>query len=184
MATTRKKPASTAVKDTVSTVPEKNMGEPTAETKEKKEYKMTEGILCKSITAGELILVGRKTGSQYRWANYGDILEVEYQDLYSLKVTRSHFIYDPLILIEDEELLEQWPDVAKVYSKIGVESINELLDLPVNSFENALRNAPVGIKNSIKATLAAKIMDGSFDSITKIKAADRALGTELIHYID
>ena len=42
-------------------------------------------IPCRSITFGELLLTGTKSKLLYSWANYGDVTEVELQDLQTLK---------------------------------------------------------------------------------------------------
>ena len=43
-----------------------------------KKYALDERIECRSVTGGELILIGPKTGLQYTWADYGDTAWVEY----------------------------------------------------------------------------------------------------------
>ena len=48
---------------------------------EKKKFDASEPILCKSITSGELFMVGAKSRLLYKWADYNDVQEVEYQDL-------------------------------------------------------------------------------------------------------
>ena len=58
------------------------------------------------MTKGELIYVGKKSGEVYTWEDYGDITEIEYQDLLGLRAKKSPFIFETLFVIEDEELLE------------------------------------------------------------------------------
>lgn len=151
--------------------------------KVQKKYKSDDLITCRSVTGGKLLMRGKKTGILYVWSGDGDSREVEYQDLLSLKVSRSRFLYDPLFVIEDEDLLEQWSDVKEISDKIKYTSINEMLNYPPSKFESALKNAPIGIKNSIKTIMASKILSGEFDSISKIKSADKILKTELINLI-
>ena len=48
--------------------------------KKVKKYAPEDFIECRSVTGGELILVGAKSKLQYTWADYGDTAYVEYQD--------------------------------------------------------------------------------------------------------
>ena len=86
---------------------------------------------------------------------------------------------DGNFIIENEDLLEQWPEFKKLYEKIAAVDIDKMFDLPLNKFKAALHNLPVGFKDSIKNIASAKILDGSLDSISKIKAMDEVFNTEL-----
>lgn len=141
-------------------------------------------ILCKSVTYGELLLPGRKSKLLYIWSNYGDTTEVEFQDLQALRSTRSSYLMNPYFVIEDEELLEQWPELKTLYDKTMALDVDKLFSLPINQFKKRLREIPVGFKEPIKNIAGAKIRDGSLDSISKINALDEILGTELKLMID
>lgn len=143
-------------------------------------------IEVRSITQGELLLPGKKSGILYRWSGYGDITEVEYQDLYSLKSTRSQYLYGPLFVIENDDLMEdpKWKDVKKLYEKVyGSEDMNYILNLPLDQFVKVLNNVPAGYLNSIKIAAATAIENGTFDSINKIKKLDEICGTDFMSLI-
>lgn len=147
--------------------------------KELRKFAQDDLILCKSVTYGELLLPGKKSKLLYIWANHGDTTEVEFQDLQALRSTRSAYLMNPYFVIEDEELLEQWPDLKAIYDKAAEIDIDNLFALPLNQFKKKLRDLPVGFRDSVKNIAGEKIRDGSLDSISKIKAIDEALGTEL-----
>lgn len=143
-------------------------------------------ITVRSVTQGELLLPGRKSQILYHWSAYGDITEIEYQDLYSLKSSRSQYVYGPLFVIEDEELLAdpRWKDIKAIYDKMySNEDIGAILRLPIAKFKSALKQAPKGFLNAIKIEVATKIENGTFDSIQKIKAMDETCGTDLISMV-
>ena len=144
-----------------------------------RKFEQSDPILCRSVTYGELLYPAKKSQLLYSWANYGDTTEVEYQDLQALRSTRSAYLNAPYFIIEDEDLLEQWPEFKKLYEKIAAVDIDKMFDLPLNKFKAALHNLPVGFKDSIKNIASAKILDGSLDSISKIKAMDEVFNTEL-----
>lgn len=152
--------------------------------KEPRKFAQDDMILCKSVTYGELLLPGKKSKLLYIWSNYGDTTEVEFQDLQALRSTRSAYLMNPYFVIEDEELLEQWPELKNLYDKVAALDVDNLFNLPINQFKKRLREIPVGFKDSIKNIAGEKIRNGSLDSITKINALDEILGTELKLMID
>ena len=64
-----------------------------------KKYKLTDLIPCMSIVSGELGMEGIKTHINYRWSEYGDVTEVEYQDLISSIRKGESFIMKPYFMI-------------------------------------------------------------------------------------
>lgn len=149
-----------------------------------RKYAPDEQIICRSITYGELLITGPKSKLLYSWSNYGDTTPVEYQDLQALRSVRSTHLLKPRIVIEDEELIAQWgKDFKDLYSKVIDVDVEKLLDLPLGKFKTALKNAPKGVQQAVKNIAGEKIMDGSLDSLAKIKAIDEVLGTDLKLYL-
>lgn len=141
-------------------------------------------ITCRSVTFGELLLTGVKSKLLYTWANYGDTTEVEFQDLQAMKSMRSSYLYRPRFIIEDEELAEQWgKDFGDMYKNIEDTDVENLFNLPLAQFKSKLKRAPKGVQQAVKNIAGEKILNGSLDSIAKIKAIDECLGTDLKVYI-
>lgn len=161
---------------------EQEVKKPVAKTPRK--YAPDDLIPCRSVTYGELLLSAPKSKLMYVWANYNDVTEVEFQDLQALKSTRSNYLFRPRIVIEDEELVEQWSkDFKDMYNKIIHVDVEEIFDLPLGKFKTALKNAPKGVQQAVKNIAGEKIMNGSLDSLAKIKAIDDILGTDLKLYL-
>ena len=149
-----------------------------------KKYASNDMIPCRSITYGELLLTGTKTKMLYTWANYGDVTEMEFQDLQALKSTRSSYLFKPRFIIEDEELVEQWKsDLGGMYDDIIATDVEAMFKRPPNQLKAKLKKAPKGIQLAVKNLAGEKIMNGSLDSLAKIKAIDDVLGTQLKLYI-
>lgn len=149
-----------------------------------RKYAPDELITCRSITYGELLLAGKKSKLLYSWANYGDTTEVEYQDLQALKSTKSSYLYRPRFVVEDEELVEQWgKDFVDMYKNIVDVDAEDLFKLPIGQFKAKLKKATKGVQQAVKNIAGEKIMNGSLDSLAKIKAIDEVLGTDLKLYI-
>ena len=152
--------------------------------KKARKFAMDDLIMCRSVTYGELLLPGKKSQLLYSWANYGDTTEVEYQDLQALRSIKSAYLNTPMFIIEDDELLEQWPELKTVYDKVASVDIDKLFKLPINQFKAKLRNFPTAYRDNLKNIASEMILSGELDSIAKIKAMDEILGTDLKFYIE
>ena len=158
-----------------------NKNQTSATTKKSKKYAPTDTIECRSVTGGELILVGDKTKLHYNWADFGDIAYVEYQDLQALQSRRSGFLTKPRFIIEDEDLVEQWGSMLKpIYDKINMRNIEELFNLPVNQFEAQLKVVPDGLKDAIKTRAVQMIQNDELYDIRKVRAIDTTWGTDFV----
>ena len=149
-----------------------------------RKYAPDDMITCRSVTFGELLMTGKKSGLLYSWANHGDTTEVEYQDLQALKSTRSSYLFRPRFVVEDEELVAQWgKDFEKLYQDIVDVDVEDLFRLPVAQLKSKLKKAPRGVQQAVKNIAGEKILNGTLDSLAKIKAIDEVLGTDLRIYI-
>ena len=141
-------------------------------------------IVCRSVVFGELFIIGPKTKMVYNWTNEGDIREMEYQDLMSLKALRHKYLFEPFIIIEDETLREEWKaDLGSVYSKLDEINLRDLFDLPQRQFVAKLKQLPDGVKSSVQNMAYAMVQDGTLYDLRIIKGIDETLGTELVMMI-
>ena len=149
-----------------------------------RKYAPDEMIPCRSVTYGELLLTGTKSKILYTWANYGDVTEMEFQDLQALRSTRSSYLFKPRFIIEDHELVEQWDnDLGKMYKDIVDVDVEDMFKLPLNQFKSRLKKAPAGVQQAVKNIAGEKILNGTLDSLAKIRAIDEILDTDLKLYI-
>lgn len=149
--------------------------------KTEKKYDKEEVIECKSITNGKLLVTGEKSKNLYRWANYGDIERVEYQDL--IYMVRSHkpSVMKPRFIIQDEEFIRQNPELKELYSSLySTKDLKDILNLPETQMKKSISELPDGAYDAIKGLAASMIMTGKYDSVKKIKVLDEIFGTKLL----
>lgn len=146
----------------------------------KPKHDPSELIECRSVIFGELILIGPKTHMRYSWANEGDVREVEYQDLVSWRALHHRYLFEPMIIIENEEICEEWKaDLGKLYDNLQTVDLKALFNLPQRQFVAQLKQLPPSMKSSVQNMAYAMIQDKTLDSLRKIEALDEILGTEL-----
>lgn len=150
--------------------------------KRAKIYEADTPIPCRSLTAGFLNMFGGKTKNTYQWLDAGTVEYVEYQDLQYALVGRSVHLNEPLIMVEDEELLRQpeWKRLQEIYDNIySPQDLTEILKLPAAQMAGVIRKLPNGAKKSIGTIARTMMEDGRLDSISRIREIDKVLGTDL-----
>jgi hypothetical protein len=153
----------------------------TPERKVPKKYAPNDLIECRSVTGGELILIGQKSQLQYSWADYDDTAWVEYQDLQALQSRKSKFLTKPRFIIEDEELVEQWSSMLKpIYEKVISQDIEDFFALPLNKFKAQLNIMPDGLKDAIKTKAVQMIQNDELYDVRKVREMDTAWGTDFV----
>lgn len=186
MAETTKK--STTKKAAAKTTAKKSVPKKPAETKvvepvvPQRTIELTTPILCKSVRSNDLIYEGQG-GIRYEWNGYGDLRELPYQEVLSLKSRKSAFLYEPWLMILDEDLMAR-PDYQKDFADMY--KLYEDFENPDAFFKKSpaeiracLANAPRGLRDLIMVNARKYIDDGALDSISVINVIDDVLGTNL-----
>ena len=181
MATTKK---TSTTEENVNMEISEDVVKPAKKKVNKPTHDPSELILCRSVRFGELILIGPKTKMRYSWSNEGDVREVEYQDLVSWRALHSRYLFDPMIIIEDEDVCEEWQsDLGKLYEKVQEIDLKEMFKLPHRQFMAQLKKLPESMKSSVQNMAYAMVQDGTLYDLRIIKGIDETLGTELVMMI-
>lgn len=147
----------------------------------KKERKPSDPVKCVSITAGELGMIGIKSENRYRWGERGDVTEVEYRDIVAAIHSNSSFVMKPYFIIQDSDIVNDFPQIQKVYTKMYTKGdLEDIFKLPIGEMKKTILELPDGAKETIKHIAATKISNGTLDSIKKIRAIDEIFDTELL----
>lgn len=148
-----------------------------------KQYGQNDLIPCVNYWAGAVMMRGRKTKTDYTWDDQGDVAFVEYQDLNAEMLNgMSAYIYDPIIVIEDEEVYANRPKIKKLYENLySVEEIQQtILSGDLKKISAMLKTMPEGATKTASHIFATLIEDGYIDSVRVAKAFDNELGTSFV----
>jgi hypothetical protein len=168
------------VKETIETVEETVEKEIVVTTAPRK-FAVDDLIPCTSITSGELLMIGERTKMLYRWADRGDVQDIEYQDLIYATRANSGFVFKPRFMIQDNDFLNQNPSVREKYETMyTINDFKDILDLPVSTMKKTIMELPDGAKESIKSMASTMISNGALDSVSKIKALDEIFNTNMM----
>lgn len=137
--------------------------------KEKKVFTDSDYILCRSVCYGGLNITSQ-SGNLYEFKDYGYDCEINYRDLVSLIRKGSDHVFLPRFVILDEDLLEDFPTVKRVYEKMYTR--NDLLDIlrmPTHQMEMEIRELPDTTRSVLEQMVATEIANGNLDSISKVR---------------
>lgn len=171
------------VKEPEKEIPKKPVVEKPVEEKPLKQFKLDDMIPCRSVTPYGVTLESPDKTMIYRWKNWGDVEMVRYKDLQSWR--RNAIVTNPMILIEDADLVEQWKrDIGDIYKPfIGVEYPEELFDLSDDDFENLLRTGSRTVKQIIATVAMTMIRAENYPDVRKLRIIDDVLGTMLMQVL-
>lgn len=144
------------------------------------DYKAEEMIPCHSVFPGILHFYGIHSGITYKFVGVGDRRNVEYQDLKAAMLNSTESIFNPDIVIDDKNLIEDehWIDVKRVYEEMYTqEDIDKILSLPTRDFKSAYSQLPLTARETICTIIATQIENGTFEQYNKAKIIDDISGT-------
>lgn len=143
--------------------------ETTVVTKEKKVFTDSDYILCRSVTSGGLNIVSQ-SGNLYEFKDYGSECEINYRDLVTLIRRGSEHIFLPRFVILDDDFLEDFPTVKKVYGEMyTMRDLEDILALPTTQMEREIIKLPESVRDSMSNLIATQIANGKLDSIAKVR---------------
>ena len=149
-----------------------------AEAKVKKEFKDSDYVLCRSVWSGGLNITC-KSGATYEFKKYGAECDIEYRDLVYLIRKNSDHIFAPRFVILDEDFLEEFPQVKRVYSTMySPTELHTILELPVNQMKTEIESLPEATKKTLLSLAATDVAKGRLDSIKKVKALSEIFGSD------
>ena len=147
---------------------------------EKKKFMPTDSIMCRAVLSGKTYVKGKRTGTIYGFLGAGDEIGIEYQDLAAEIREGSRIIFHPMIVVEDEDFIKEFPKLEKFYKNMYTQSeLEEFLRTPASNIKDTLPTLPAGVQDSLKSIAAEMIRSEDLDSISVIKVLDEIWGTNL-----
>lgn len=156
--------------DDTATKVESTVAKSSTSKKVKKTFTDSDYVLCRSVCFGGLN-VTCKSGNSYEFIDYGADCEINYRDLVALIRKGSDHIFLPRFIILDDDLLEDFPSVKRVYETMYTTAdLLNILSLPKHRMITEINKLPNATKNVLCKMVATEIASGHLDSISKVRA--------------
>lgn len=147
----------------------------------KKQFADDDMISCISCTQGELFYIGPRSKELYTWADADYVREVRYDDLKYSVMSRDKAIIKPRFIIQDDDFIAEFPDLAKAYGKRYTnKDLIEMLKLSPAQLKTTVEKLPTATKESLKVLVSKRIDNKQFDSVQRVRVLDEIFGTEMV----
>lgn len=140
----------------------------------------SEMINVRSVTYGGLNYVSSKTGMLTRWAKYGDVQPMEYAELVTMKASNRIFLFDPKLIIDDEQVAEKL-GLTDLYKQLEeVADLEGFFGIDLLKMQTSIQKLPKGAKETIRQKASELVRDGKLYDTRKIKMLERELSVDLM----
>jgi hypothetical protein len=160
----------------------------------KRRLKLDDDVLLsvKSNVFGRLVYINHKNSDETQWEEYGEIQPLSVGDLRAMKAKQPDFFKENWITIVGVESADDDydnVDMSEIYDALMISQyyqksecpndLNEVFAWSVNEIKEKLPKMTSSVKTSIIIRANELIIDGSLDSISKVKAIEEALNCSL-----
>lgn len=146
--------------------------------KKRTEISRDDLIECRS-SRKNLVYISKRTGDKFEWAEYGDIQDITFGELITMKSTQPRFLKEGWVIVDDEEAIEQL-GLTTMYGNIfEIKDMDSFFASDVQEIQRILSNMPRGFKNSIATFAREHVESGKLDSNRKIKLLEQLLDVDL-----
>lgn len=137
-------------------------------------------VECRSGVAGCLIYKSLlNPGYTVEWNDLGDVQEMEYRELVSMRGNQRRFFEENWILIDDPAVIKKLGVERYYKNSLTTDDFEEVFTMPAEKIKEVVPTLPGGTKDAIVAEAKKKIESGELDSRSAIKALEDSLSVEL-----
>lgn len=137
-------------------------------------------IECKNGVHGPLIYVsGRNAGYVVEWENFGEVQDIDYGELLTMRGSQPRFFRDNWILIEDAEILKKLGVDRYYKNALTTENFDDVFHWSADEIRSKVATMSNGMKDSIRVRAKELVETGELDSRSAIKAFNEVLHCNL-----
>lgn len=137
-------------------------------------------VECRNGTAGNLIYKSTlNPGYTVEWEAFGNVQEMEYRELVSMRGNQRRFFEENWILIDDPAIIKKLGVERYYKNSLTTDNFNDVFTMPADEIKKIVPTLPGGTKDAIASEAKKKIETGELDSRSAIKALEDSLSVEL-----
>ena len=127
-----------------------------------------EMVDVRSVMDGKVIYVSPKTHIKYKWLEKGDIEQLTIEEILAMD-TKKIFLRTPLLVVEDERIVEGLglKGINKLVDK--VEDIDKLVEMDLEDMEKTINELPFDYKRNLRDEISKKIENSEIKDYIVIK---------------
>lgn len=155
---------------------------PTVQKVKPVEIDLHQFVAVRSGAPGKLIYVSPKTNERFVWEEFGDVQDMELQELRGAKAANKKFFERNWFMFDEEyDWVIDFLGVRHFYKNaIGVDSLDDVFSMKPAELQKVLDNLSDGQRKAIAHRAIVKIQEGELDSMKVIDTLEKSLGITLI----
>ena len=126
----------------------------------------------RSVMDGKVIYVSPKTHIKYKWLEKGDIEQLTIEEILAMD-TKKMFLRTPLLVVEDERVIEGLglKGINKLVDK--VEDIDQLVEMDLDDMEKTINELPFDYKRNLRDEISKKIENSEIRDYVVVQTLKR-----------
>ena len=131
-----------------------------------------EMVDVRSVMDGKVIYVSPKTHIKYKWLEKGDIEQLTIEEILAMD-TKKMFLRTPLLVVEDERVVEALglKGINKLVDK--VEDIDQLVEMDLGDMEKTINELPFDYKRNLRDEISKKIENSEIRDYVVVQTLKR-----------
>ena len=131
-----------------------------------------EMVDVRSVMDGKVIYVSPKTHIKYKWLEKGDIEQLTIEEILAMD-TKKMFLRTPLLVVEDERVVEALglKGINKLVDK--VEDIDQLVEMDLDDMEKTINELPFDYKRNLRDEISKKIENSEIRDYVVVQTLKR-----------
>ena len=131
-----------------------------------------EMVDVRSVMDGKVIYVSPKTHIKYKWLEKGDIEQLTIEEILAMD-TKKIFLRSPLLVVEDERIIEGLglKEINKLVDK--VEDIDQLVEMDLDDMEKTINELPFDYKRNLRDEISKKIENSEIRDYVVVQTLKR-----------
>ena len=126
----------------------------------------------RSVMDGKVIYVSPKTHIKYKWLEKGDIEQLTIEEILAMD-SKKMFLRTPLLVVEDERVIEGLglKEINKLVDK--VEDIDQLVEMDLDDMEKTINELPFDYKRNLRDEISKKIENSEIRDYVVVQTLKR-----------
>ena len=126
----------------------------------------------RSVMDGKVIYVSPKTHIKYKWLEKGDTEQLTIEEILAMD-TKKMFLRTPLLVVEDERVIEGLglKGINKLVDK--VEDIDQLVEMDLDDMEKTINELPFDYKRNLRDEISKKIENSEIRDYVVVQTLKR-----------
>ncbi len=138
-----------------------------------------EVVEVRSCFDGVVGYTSPKTRTAYKWIEKGDIEVLTIEEILAMN-TKNIFFQTPLLIVEDDRIVEAL-GLKNIYEAVQkIENIDELIEMDLEDIEDIIGRLSNDHRNNLRDEIAKKIKNAEIRDYVVVQALKRILNIEFV----